>query len=167
MQDFFRKVPLVAVLALALCIGPASAVDADIRGDAPDVDALAPLTSDTAPEPEDPAPEAPVEAPIPEEPVDDPAILSDDLDPVTVYSPIEDTERERTPLQDAVSALLGEYQPRTYTVTSYLPDGSIVTSTEYVPGLAGLDWSWLSGAALFSLSLYCIFRMIGGVLKWS
>ena len=70
-------------------------------------------------------------------------------------------------LGSAVLGLLGSYTPETYTVTTYFPDGSAVTSTEIVPGLAGLDYEWIAGAVLFTLALYCIFRMIGGLLKWN
>ena len=70
-------------------------------------------------------------------------------------------------LGSAVLGLLGSYTPDTYTVTTYLPDGSAVTSTEIVPGLAGLDYEWIAGAVLFTLALYCIFRMIGGIFRWN
>lgn len=76
-------------------------------------------------------------------------------------------QTDRSPLMEAVSDLLGEYQPRTCTVSTHLPDGSVVETVELVPGLAGLDYMWLAGFGLFALSLYCVFRMIGGVLKWS
>lgn len=69
-------------------------------------------------------------------------------------------------LMQAIYAVFGEYTPRTYTVTTYLDDGSAVESVEVVPGLAGLDYNWLAGVALFTLVLYCIFRMIGGLFRW-
>ena len=65
----------------------------------------------------------------------------------------------------AVKALFGEYTPKTYNVTTYLSDGTAVQSTEIVPGLAGLDYEWIAGAALFALALYGLLRMIGGLLK--
>ena len=83
-----------------------------------------------------------------------------------VYNVIETETVSRSPLLDAVTALFGNYQPRTYMVTTYLDDGSVVESEEIVPGLAGLDYEWLTGAALFLMALYCIFRMIGGLSKW-
>lgn len=83
-----------------------------------------------------------------------------------VYNVIETDTVSRSPLLDAVTALFGNYQPRTYMVTTYLDDGSVVESEEIVPGLAGLDYEWLTGAALFLMALYCIFRMIGGLSKW-
>ena len=70
-------------------------------------------------------------------------------------------------LGSIVESLLGTYSPKTYLVTTYMPDGSYVESHEIVPGLAGLDYEWIAGAVLFTLALYCIFRMIGGIFKWS
>lgn len=68
-------------------------------------------------------------------------------------------------VKDTVVALFGAYCPRTQTVTEYLSDGSSVTYTEIVPGLAGLDWEWISSVALFALLLYAVLRMIGGGLR--
>lgn len=66
-----------------------------------------------------------------------------------------------------ITALFGSYTPRTQTVTEHLSDGSTVTYTEVVPGIAGLDWPWIVSAVLFAMSLYCVFRMIGGLFKWT
>lgn len=84
----------------------------------------------------------------------------------TVYNVTNTETVSRTPLMDAITALFGDYQPRTYTVTTYLNDGTVVESEEIVPGLAGLDYNWLAGVTVFVLSLFCIFRMIGGLSKW-
>lgn len=93
--------------------------------------------------------------------------------PYSVYSLDDDSSVSAYSLEDAeslssvITALFGEYQPRTQTVTDYLSDGSSVTYQQYVPGLAGLDYEWLTSVSLFALALYCILRMIGGALKWS
>lgn len=84
----------------------------------------------------------------------------------TVYNIVETETVSRSPLLDAITSLFGEYQPRTYIVTTYLEDGTAVESEEIVPGLAGLDYNWLAGVTVFMLSLFCIFRMIGGLSKW-
>lgn len=68
-------------------------------------------------------------------------------------------------LVSAIKALFGSYTPKTYNVTTYLSDGTAIQSTEIVPGLAGLDYEWIAGAALFALLLYGLLRMIGGLLK--
>lgn len=67
---------------------------------------------------------------------------------------------------DVVTAVLGEYQRQTYTVQQLDSEGNVLsTSTEYVPGLAGLDYPWIAGAALFALVLAGLFRLIGGLMR--
>jgi len=74
-------------------------------------------------------------------------------------------QEDDTTLSAAVYRLFGIYHPRTQTVTEYLADGTAVTYQEYVPGLAGLDWYWLFGAALFAIVLWSLFALIGGLMK--
>lgn len=69
-------------------------------------------------------------------------------------------------MADVVTAVFGEYQRRTYTVNHYDSGGNVIaTSTEFVPGLAGLDYSWISGVSLFALVLSGFLRLIGGLLR--
>lgn len=69
-------------------------------------------------------------------------------------------------MADVVTAVLGEYQRQTYTVQQMDSEGNVIaTSTEYVPGLAGLDYPWIAGAVLFSLLLAGFLRLIGGLLR--
>lgn len=88
----------------------------------------------------------------------------------TVISP-DDVEAVQsvdgsTVMADVVVSVLGEYQRKTQTVQEMDSEGNILaTSTEYVPGLAGLDYEWIAGAVLFALFLYGLLRMIGGLLK--
>jgi len=90
---------------------------------------------------------------------------------VQPYSTITLDETASTAPSDSIpgvlTALFGEYTPRTQTVTQYLSDGTEVSSTQIVPGLAGLDWLWLSSVVLFGMGLYCVFRAIGGCLRWN
>lgn len=67
-------------------------------------------------------------------------------------------------IRAVLEALFGEYQPRTQTVTHYLEDGFSVTYDEYVPGLAGMDWTWIASVLVFGLMLFCLFRLLGGVI---
>ena len=92
--------------------------------------------------------------------------ISPEVAAYSTYS-LDETETSDASLPAAIVALFGEYQPRTQTVTEYLSDGTEVTYQEYVPGLAGLDWNWIVSVSIFSLALYCIFRAIGGCLKWN
>ena len=94
------------------------------------------------------------------------SVVSIDSSAVVVKDIVDRADVERTSLLDAVYALFGEYTPRTYTVTTYLDDGTAIQSTEIVPGLAGLDYDWIAGVSVFVLALYCIFRMIGGMFRW-
>ena len=54
--------------------------------------------------------------------------------------------------------LFGEYQPRTQT------EGEV---TSAVPGLAGVDWPWIAAVVLFSICVFCVFRLIGGIFRWT
>lgn len=110
----------------------------------------------------------PVFASAPEEPDtgsnSQTVILEEVADPVAV-SDLDSLYGSRSSFIDALESIFGEYQPLTYTVTTYLPDGSAVLSTEVVPGVAGLDWAWISGIGLFALFLFCLMRLLGGVVK--
>lgn len=85
-------------------------------------------------------------------------------DPVYV-SDLDSGVGSRSSFLEALESIFGEYQPLTYSVTTYLPDGTSVTSTEVVPGLAGLDWVWISAVGLFALFLFCLMRLLGGAVK--
>ena len=83
-----------------------------------------------------------------------------------MYS-LDETETVEASLPSVIVALFGEYQPRTQTVTEFLSDGTEVIYQEYVPGFAGLDWTWIASVSIFAMFLYCVLRMIGGCLKWN
>ena len=82
---------------------------------------------------------------------------------VSSFRVVNDSSGPETSLGQVIVDLFGEYEPRTQTVTEIMSDGSAVTHEEIVPGVAGLDWQWLAGVGLFSLFLYCVLRMIGGI----
>lgn len=91
----------------------------------------------------------------------DPSAVVSAPSPVSSLDPETD---ERDGLAGVVSSIFGAYTPRTYTTTTYI-DGQAVTATEIVPGVAGLDWPWLCGAALFGIMLFCLFKLLGGIWK--
>lgn len=107
-------------------------------------------------------------------PVEDPAAIEEE-DPgvsstyaVSVLDETEDvsvSDPEQQTMKDVVSLVLGDYAPRTQTVTQYFSDGSSETYTEIVPGVAGMDWEWLSGAGLFGLLLFSFLKLVGVLLK--
>ena len=69
-------------------------------------------------------------------------------------------------MADVVKGVLGEYQRRTYTVQELDSSGAVVsTSTQFVPGLAGLDYEWITGAVCFVVFLVGIFKLLGGLIR--
>ena len=69
-------------------------------------------------------------------------------------------------MADVVVAVLGEYQRITYTTEEYDTEGNLVSvSTEYVPGLAGLDYAWITGAILFGLLIVGGLKLLGGLIR--
>lgn len=69
-------------------------------------------------------------------------------------------------MADVIQDVLGEYQRQTYTVVEVDSDGNVIgTSTEYVPGLAGLDYHWLAGALFFALFITGLFKLLGGLFR--
>ena len=62
-------------------------------------------------------------------------------------------------------AMFGEYTPKTQTVTTYFDGQLLDVSTEYVPGIAGMDVEWIASVFLFGMVVYCLFRMLGGMVR--
>ena len=114
-----------------------------------------------------------VNLPTSSEPIEEPA--GDESEPTvaSTYSvaALNETESEsvtdpeQQTMKDVVVMVLGDYSPRTQTVTQYLSDGSSETYTEIVPGVAGMDWEWISGAGLFALVLFSFLKLVGVLLK--
>ena len=92
-------------------------------------------------------------------------VYSADETPVIVAAldPTPDPAADTMPA--ILESIFGSYNPRTQTVTMTCSDGSIVTSTEIVPGLAGLDYVWLSGVVTFSIILAGFISIVRVVLK--
>lgn len=84
---------------------------------------------------------------------------------VQLTTTVDAHEEDTTGLPGVVKSVFGEYHPRTQTITETRSDGTVLTSVECVPGLAGLDWYWISGVFMFGLILWSFFRFLGGVLK--
>lgn len=82
----------------------------------------------------------------------------------TASPPSSDTSDTLT---SALVAVLGEYEPRLKTVSVTAVDGTVTEYTEPVEGLAGMDFQWIASAVLFTVVLYCLFRIVGGIFKWS
>lgn len=64
-----------------------------------------------------------------------------------------------------VASVFGTYSPKTQTVSLTLDNGTVVTSQEIIPGVAGMDWHWIAGVFLFSVVLWSFFRFLGVIFK--
>lgn len=60
-------------------------------------------------------------------------------------------------MRSIIVDLFGSYEPVVYQDA----DGIDIVAS----GMAGVDWTYLSGVILFGLTLYCVFRIIGGLLR--
>ena len=173
---------LVLLLSLLVLTVPAMADDLpeDIAEDVATEEPVDPVTIDTTTTKEDGVvvnvtiaqPETPVE-PVGEDLEETELASSEDALLVRTFSvsspdvvaALESLDGSAA-MADAVTAVLGEYQRQTYTVQQMDSEGNVIaTSTEYVPGLAGLDYPWIAGAVLFSLFLAGFLRLIGGLLR--
>lgn len=75
-------------------------------------------------------------------------------------------------MKDFILSIFGEYVPVTYEAVSYYSaysssgDVSLesVTNTIIPAGLSGVDWPFVLGVVAFLVALYCVLRIIGGVL---
>lgn len=61
--------------------------------------------------------------------------------------------------------LFGSYVPQSYQSVIVLSDGT-TQSVDIIPsGWAGVDFEWFAGVLLFGITLYCVLRIVGGLLK--
>lgn len=71
-------------------------------------------------------------------------------------------------LKALVVSIFGEYHPVTTTalVSETVGDDVYQYYVETVaPGSAGVDYEWLAGVFLFGILLFCLMKLLGGVLK--
>lgn len=72
-------------------------------------------------------------------------------------------------MSSIIERLFGTYVPVSYPVTEMVWDSAneqFITVTNYVTpsGAAGVNWSYVAGVMLFAITLYSLFRLIGGVV---
>lgn len=60
-------------------------------------------------------------------------------------------------MKDLIIDIFGEYVPHTYDIS--IADGGF--DTVIPDGVAGVDFEWLAGFVLFTVFMYCCFRLIG------
>ena len=150
--------------------------DDEVAGDTSESPPASDSADDSGPPP---AEEAPSEDSSPSE--DPPA--TEDPPPVEDTPPVEEEHQMFTvttipefaraavesdagnTMASIVRDLFGRYTPKVQTVSTYV-DGELASAEEqYVPGVAGMDWEWIAGFAVFLLMLYCLFRLLGGSVK--
>lgn len=68
-------------------------------------------------------------------------------------------------MRSVVVSIFGEYTPKTQSVTTYYDGQLMDSSTEYVPGIAGMDMEWIAGFVIFTVLLYCLMKLLGGIVK--
>ena len=76
-----------------------------------------------------------------------------------------DVEQPNESMSGIVASVFGTYSPKTQTVSQTLDNGTVVTSQEIIPGVAGMDWHWIAGVFLFSVVLWSFFRFLGVIFK--
>lgn len=84
---------------------------------------------------------------------------------VDILGPPASFDLDDLTMRSALVAIFGEYTPKTQTVSTYYDGQLLDTSTEYVPGLAGADVEWIAGVVVFTVLLYCLMKLLGGVFK--
>ena len=141
---------ILTVLLVSLAAFPALAAEADPPTGQEPAEDLTPLPQED----------------LPPEEADDPPFETLPIQEDSYLSGIpEEIPSQDSVFHEAILSIFGRYTPKTQTVTKVLSDGSEVTYTEYVPGVAGMDFEWIFSAVLFALVIFCVFKMIGGLLN--
>lgn len=71
-------------------------------------------------------------------------------------------------LKSVIVSIFGEYEPVMTTGTVTETVGDVTTTTLYdtvAEGAAGVDYEWIAGVFLFGILLFCLMRLLGGILK--
>lgn len=68
-------------------------------------------------------------------------------------------------MRSVVVSIFGVYTPKTQSVATYYDGQLMDSSTEYVPGIAGMDMEWIAGFVIFTVLLYCLMKLLGGIVK--
>lgn len=68
-------------------------------------------------------------------------------------------------MKDALIDILGAYEPVETIREIELIDGTMYQYSAVPDGLAGVDWPWIGSAILLIVVLFCLFKLLGGVLR--
>lgn len=117
---------------------------------------------------EDPADEAVLEDGM----ADDGLELGEDPPMVYTLNDLRSSDPDDDGLTDGLKAVIrsvfGTYQPNmtTAAITETVDGETVTTLVDVVAeGAAGVDYEYLSGVLLFGIMLFCLFKLLGGVLS--
>ena len=71
-------------------------------------------------------------------------------------------------LKAVIRSVFGEYEPvmTTVAITETVDGETVTTLVDAVAdGASGVDYEYLAGVSLFSIMLYCMFKLLGGILS--
>ena len=111
---------------------------------------------------------------VEDSPVDQTVEVSD---PLAVTAPtwyVEDLRSANAPaevltgLKSLVTSIFGEYTP--VTTTTVISETVGTDTHQYLvetvaPGAAGVDYEWIAGVALFAILLFCLMKLLGGIVS--
>ena len=63
-------------------------------------------------------------------------------------------------MRELMQSIFGVYTPVSVTETV-----GGVESVRFLNGVAGVDWEYIGGVFLFAVCMYCLLRILGGVMK--
>lgn len=75
---------------------------------------------------------------------------------------------ESTGIKALIASIFGEYSPvKSAAVVSETVNGEVNSTIIDIvaPGMAGVDFQWLAGVLLFAILLFCLMKLLGGVLS--
>ena len=116
------------------------------------------------------APSDQVSLPDGEDPAEDPQV-EDEPAVFTVSDLRSGDDPSLNPLvglKALIVSIFGEYTPimTTAAVTETVGNETTTTLIDTVaPGTAGVDYAWIAGVLLFGILLFCLMKLLGGVLK--
>lgn len=75
---------------------------------------------------------------------------------------------QSTGIKALIASIFGEYTPvKSAAVVSETVNGEVNSTIIDIvaPGMAGVDFQWLAGVLLFAILLFCLMKLLGGVLS--
>ena len=63
-----------------------------------------------------------------------------------------------------IISVLGSYEPVTYQTWVYCGEEGYKAVSVIPNGIAGVDWLYLAQVAVLCITIYCFFKLLGGIL---